>query len=331
MLHITNGDHAADALRHALGDAHLLPWRDVLNEGPVQQFDSLERLSEVRAAFVAEQGWGEAEAVRASFAERDHQFRRAAAGDGEIVLWFEHDLFDQLQLIQVLHQFAERPRPAPVTLINPAEYLGLQEAERLHQLFHARRAVTPEQIALGDEAWLAFTATTPRPLDRLLADDTAPLPHLRAALHRLLEEYPGAHDGLSRTERHLMETVLDHDLPLGEVYLAAHHRREPAIFLGDTAFAAYVERLAGGAHPLLRPHHGGELRAPRGTSDPQAFWASRLRLTQHGEAVLRGEADQVRLNGVDHWIGGVHLRGGGGVEVWRWNAERRQVVEPNHA
>jgi hypothetical protein len=32
-----------------------------------------------------------------------------------------------------------------------------------------------------------------------------------------------------------------------------------------------------------------------------------VRLTGSGERVLAGQADQITLNGIDRWIGGVHL------------------------
>ena len=44
---------------------------------------------------------------------------------------------------------------------------------------------------------------------------------------------------------------------------------------------------------------------------------SRLRLTDVGRQVLDGEADHVALNGIDRWIGGVHLHGHD--VPWRWN------------
>lgn len=42
-----------------------------------------------------------------------------------------------------------------------------------------------------------------------------------------------------------------------------------------------------------------------------------LRLTHIGERVLAGTADHVLLNGIDRWIGGVHLQGHD--VPWRWN------------
>jgi hypothetical protein len=44
-----------------------------------------------------------------------------------------------------------------------------------------------------------------------------------------------------------------------------------------------------------------------------------IRLTDVGQAVLAGHGDRVNVNGIDRWLGGVHLRGH---EVeWRWDGE----------
>jgi hypothetical protein len=50
---------------------------------------------------------------------------------------------------------------------------------------------------------------------------------------------------------------------------------------------------------------------------------SRLRITDAGARVLSGEADQVRLNGIDRWIGGGHLRG---QVPWRWDDGTEAIV-----
>jgi len=127
LLHITNGDHAVAVIRQVV-QGTILPWRDVLHEGPVRAGLSLEALSEERARFIADAGWGTFPQVRKAFAERDAAFRRAGEHD-EIVLWFEHDLYDQLQLIQVLDGLAELRGP-PISLICEAEYLGRMAPER---------------------------------------------------------------------------------------------------------------------------------------------------------------------------------------------------------
>jgi hypothetical protein len=52
--------------------------------------------------------------------------------------------------------------------------------------------------------------------------------------------------------------------------------------------------------------------------------STRLRLTAAGRHVLDGLEDQVALNGVDRWIGGVHLSGG--TAHWRWDEGIESVI-----
>jgi hypothetical protein len=68
-----------------------------------------------------------------------------------------------------------------------------------------------------------------------------------------------------------------------------------------------MDRMAHARNPLL---HAEQSNRPvdRETG---------LRLTDTGARVLAGAADHVTLNGIDRWIGGVHLRGHH--VPWRWN------------
>ena len=49
-----------------------------------------------------------------------------------------------------------------------------------------------------------------------------------------------------------------------------------------------------------------------------------VRLTASGANVLAGRADQIRLNGIDRWIGGVHLEGRD--VQWRWDDGTEAIV-----
>ena len=60
MLHVTNGDAALAAIRGTGVEGEILPWRDVLHEGPVPAPATLDSLRPVRARFLGGQGWGSA-------------------------------------------------------------------------------------------------------------------------------------------------------------------------------------------------------------------------------------------------------------------------------
>ena len=79
----------------------MLPWQDVLHEGPVPALPRPELL-QTRARFLADCGWGRRQALLSSLERRDRQLLEALRGGVEVVLWFEHDLYDQLQLLDVL-------------------------------------------------------------------------------------------------------------------------------------------------------------------------------------------------------------------------------------
>src|SRR5690242_13873940 len=101
MLHITNGDSVIYSFREGEIPGEYLAWSDSLHDGPVPLKASLEELSEIRAQALAGFGGGSYQEFRSSFAARDHSLG-AFHRHEEAVLWFEHDLYDQLQLIQLL-------------------------------------------------------------------------------------------------------------------------------------------------------------------------------------------------------------------------------------
>jgi hypothetical protein len=87
MLCVTNGDAVVAEVAAACGAAsrRILPWRDVLHDGPVPGGLQPAELAAVRAAHLAGRGWGEETAIRATLLERDRRLA-AADPDEEIVL-----------------------------------------------------------------------------------------------------------------------------------------------------------------------------------------------------------------------------------------------------
>ena len=175
VLHVTNGESAGNTLRQTgLGGA-VLSWQDALHEGPVAA-GPRPQLLQMRAAFLAECGWGSRSAILASLERRDRQLFEAE----RVVLWFEHDLYDQLQLVDALalfHQAGEAPE-----LIVVDTFLGSLTSDELEARWPTRVAATPDVLAAADAVWRAFRQPEPT---ALAESDGQELPFLRAALLRL--------------------------------------------------------------------------------------------------------------------------------------------------
>jgi hypothetical protein len=315
MLHITNGDSVLAGFREAGIPGAYLAWRDVLHDGPVPQTESLEALSDVRARVISEFGGeGDYAGLRSEFAERDRTLAAFREHD-ETVLWFEHDLYDQLQLLQILDWLSRQDRDADrISLIqidrhpevSPFFGLGQLSGRQLADLLPTRQPVSDAQFAIGREAWAAFRAPDPEGLAALADSSFQEMPFLSAALTRCLEEYPSARDGLSRTERQLLEAGSSGARHRRDYYIASS-RRESCPW-GDMSVYARLDRLSTGPGPAL-----------------DRLGADEFALNDRGRRLLAGGDDWFGEGERDVWIGGVHLRANTD-PLWRWDGARRALV-----
>jgi len=330
FLHVANGSSTTMTI-----DAAGIPglrsiWADVLYEGPVPAGLNDAELLEVREQFLTSPGELGPSAWEGNDPTLDpandlRQWRaviEAHEAYDELVLWFEHDLFDQLNLIQLLPWIRDRlPPTKPVSLICIGSFpgrpdfkgLGELEPDELASLLDTRQRISDAQYELARRAWLTFRAPTPEGLDQLRREDLSPLPYLAAALTRFLQEFPWTSDGLSRTERRLL-TLASEGIALWNAFPRMHDG-EQFYYVSDGTMASMAETLARISPALLML----DLSASSGH-----VLRGTIALTDSGRSVLAGQLDRVAACGINRWLGGVHLQGRSG--VWRWDEEGSRVV-----
>ncbi len=311
ILNITNGDSAVETMQAAGIKGDFLPWRDVLHDGPVPEGLSWEALSERRVQFIVERGWGKAEVVRKHVAARDQMLAKVDDYD-KVVLWFEHDLYDQLQILQILDWFADRPIKN-LTMICTDNYLGMVSPEEMVGLMQHETPVSQAQLDLAQTAWAAFRSSTPDSWFNLLHNDTTALPFLEGAVLRQLEEYPSCENGLSRTANQALEIIHNGEQRPGRVF-AAYIETEERKFMGDLSFWESLREMIEASPPLLRLPEG-QVLLPIGPE-------KELTVTRIGKQVLAGEVNAVEAVILDKWIGGVHLTL---ASYWCWDSRLKEV------
>src|SRR6516162_3905983 len=125
ILNIVNGDAVASLLRQTNLPGQLIAWRDILHEGPVPGGVRRDELRRVRANFLAGQGWATYYGTLNELTERDQILD--SNRQGVYILWFEADLYDQLQLCQVLDTLRQLSvSPQQIFLICVGEFPGIQ-------------------------------------------------------------------------------------------------------------------------------------------------------------------------------------------------------------
>ena len=308
ILHITNGDSAVHIMKRAGISGTLLPWRDVLHDGPVPAGLSLKELSKVRARFIASQGWGDPTVIEQDFIDRDHLLESSELYE-KVILWFEHDLYDQLQLIQILDWYYQhRPIKTELTIICVDQYLGTLSPEQMMSLQQYEQLVTEEQLALASTAWNAYRSETPESWYDLLRVDTTELPYLAGAVIRQLEEYPDCRTGLARTARQALQIIARGVTRPGAVF-GQYQETEERVFMGDASFWAILNELIESKPPLIQ--------SSTGTLSFPLTSGTTVTITAAGEEVLAGKLNWLDCVELDRWIGGVHLTPD---DIWCWDS-----------
>jgi hypothetical protein len=308
-LHVANGSSTTMTIEAAGIPGACSIWADPLYEGPVPAGLSDVELVDIRSRYLSA-GDDQVDVVN------DLRRWRAAidAHDtyDELVLWYEHDLFDQLNLLQLLGYIrASVSRTTPVSLICIGEFpgrptfkgLGELSAGELAPLFETRVPVDARQYALAARAWTAFRSPSPDAIEGVIDAGTSALPFLARALRRLLEEYPWTTDGLSRSERRLLQLAADGPVSFARLF-SRMHDGEDAYYITDLSLEALVATLSRLAPPLLSTDGG-------------------IAITPAGRDVLGGRRDRAS-SGIDRWVGGVHLRAD--APMWRWDPGARRMV-----
>jgi|KBSSwiStaDraftv2_1062776.scaffolds.fasta_scaffold51108_7 hypothetical protein len=326
LLHIANGTSTTRLIQAAGIPGRLSVWCDPLYEGPVPGGIDDGELLRVRARYLAG-AEAESHASDALGLQGWRDVISDVASYDELVLWYEHDLFDQLNLVQLLSWIDARPRaPVVVSLIeigsfpgHPA-FMGLGELtpDDIRSLLDSRAAISEARYAMATRAWTAFRHSTPDMLDALRRSDTATAPFLGAALTRFLEEYPWVSDGLSRTERRLLEIAASGPVDLLTTFRRMHEG-ETAFYVTDLSLLAFLRGFSRCTPPLIS--------VDAASLDMDRIPAGRLAITDQGRSILSGDLDRIATYGIDRWFGGVHLETGG--VIWRWeDSSQRVVAEP---
>lgn len=305
IVHVCNGDTTADTLSLADLPGEIRVWADALDQGPLLPVSDEEHWR-LRGEFWATRGLPGAAARLEAW---DRGVDEAAAAE-ELILWFEHDLFDQLALIRLLARLARRGLPQQLTIVSIDRHpevpsflgLGQLKPEQLAELWPRRTPLSRDAIDEAITAWIAVTAGDPRALP-FLGRRIKAMPFLAGALERQLEELPDPQSGLSRTERQLLAAVARGVGAAGEL-TSAVQAIDPRYPITDLLLRTTLEAL----------RRCGFIEGD-----------AELAATVLGRQALAGAIDRVHEAGIDDWRGGVRLAGRG--PVWRWDGQQRKLIE----
>ncbi len=304
VLNIINGDGCIKIMREANIEGEFLPWRDFLHEGSVPAGLNLDELSIIRAKFISEYRVGEFNEIYKNFKERNSKLKAYKEYD-KIVLWFEHDLHDQLQLLQILDWFATKElKDIQLSLIYSNNYLGDSTPQQIKKMLRYAIDISPKHLKLAKEAWSAFREPTPKSWFKLLKKNTSILPFLQSAILRMLEEFPNTKCGLSRTEYQALLVISNGIDDANDIFEKSQSFEERK-FMGNVIFWKILNNFEN--YNIIK----------RDTNN-------RLTITNLGRELLDGKRFWFDIMPIDRYIGGCHLT----LEnLWCWDVPTQTIKQ----
>lgn len=306
----------AEVFKSAGIPGEYISWREDLSTGRATDdgLQSRESWLDLRAEALTTAYELDAGQCRDELGAQEKWLDASLAGD-EIVLWFEYDMFCQINLVYLLNWYERHSDRLPLvsipTIVPLLEKgLGTLEAKDLSELFRDRAPVSPTLRGLGHLIWRAYSSSDPAGLVDLLNSDENELPYLQRSLLCHLSRFPSVENGLNRVEIVGLELVASGKGSFGELF-REFRKSEGAYGFGDDQLFNVLERMVLCRTPLLSAN------LPAGSQrTSNAFLETEFEITDAGRAVLARRADQIELNGIGHFLGGAHLTN---VSYWRWD------------
>lgn len=337
-VHIRCGNDIQQALQQCGFQGDFLEISNPFAQGPVRHFEPLDDFIQERAAFIesAYQGLLPAPFIdnaAPALQQADLALRRLGRRYQRIVLWYEHDAFDQLSKAYVLSHLAlQNLNDVIVECIELDHYPGIERFIGLGQLCNTpeaflalwpnRVAVSPEQMTFASQCWSAYVQPDPTELWHLCRenDTEKPLLRMQRALLRMLQELPGWHDGLSLTERLSLQILADNGaMPLSQVFHELTQVREPLPYLGDIMLCAQLAPFWQTEPAALKM----TLLPPVETGQPDNLMSRTLvDITEHGHALVKGNQHWIEShrNLPPRHVGGVRIAPG--QPNWHWHDDQ---------
>lgn len=322
-LHLRCGSDIKDALEIAKISGDFASFGDPICEGPCPGSLTAEAFMQVRAAFM-QRHWEIDPAQSIQRFTRDKATLATLDNYDEILLWFEHDLFDQCILLQLLAGIPSQAL-AKTSLICIDSYPGIERfiglgqlsPEELKSLLPQAQAIGAEHQAVAQQALDAWYAPDPTKLWQLTHKESCgPLLFLPEAIKRHLQELPSHDQGLGRTDKYILDAIQSGAGTALEVF-RSYQSKDPAPYLGDLMFWAHLHDLAADPGALIEMQ--GE------------FPIERLSLTELGRGLLSNERNYMQLQGcapdsLYRWRGGIEQKPEQGW-YYAWDRQVEKVTQ----
>ncbi|MDA8685431.1 DUF1835 domain-containing protein [Robiginitalea sp.] len=264
QLHITNGDAFTQLLQAQKLEGDIITWREMLCEGKTETNVGSETFWRTRFEFL-HQNYS---VSKSWFIEKTLKEYRSLCNhkqQDEIVLWFEYDLFCQINMLAVISWLKTHRRHAKITLAcsgdqtKSRQFKGLSElkSQEIRELYNNRVELSQDDIEFADYVWQLYCSDNPMRLENLSDFGNYQFPYLESAVQAHLKRFPTIKNGLNAVENQLLQTVNEFKPASKKAFFKKILLNQGWYGFGDSQY----ERMLEGLKPLFQSFNPVRLSA----------------------------------------------------------------------
>lgn len=251
ILHITNGDSTTNYLKKLNFSGDFITWREMLCEGKTTTDVGSETFWKNRFDFF-KTSYKVSKQKFIDFTIKEYRSLCNHKEQKEIVLWFEHDLFCQINMIAVISWLKRYRNGYNISLVcsgkikDPNKMFGLSElnASKLKNHFKNRIELKQDDIEYADYIWQLYCSNSPLRLETIYKFNTsAAFKYLASAIEAHLQRFPSTINGLNKIENNILEAAI-HKNPTSKKQLISQLLKEENIYgFGDLQYENKITDL----------------------------------------------------------------------------------------
>ncbi len=250
LLHITNGDSFTQRLQKLDLKGDIITWREMLCEGKTETNVGSESFWKTRFDFLHKHY----NVSKSWFVEKTLKEYRSLCNhkqQDQIILWFEYDLFCQINMLAVISWLKTHRRYADISLVcsgNEDEtdrLYGLNELsdEQLLGLYKNRIQLSQNDIEYADYVWQLYCSDNPIRLENLIDYDNYQYTYLSDAIKTHLKRFPTIKNGLNEIENKILEIAVAEKPASKKALLGSILNNQGYYGFGDSQFQRVINNL----------------------------------------------------------------------------------------
>lgn len=250
-LHITNGDSTTQYLKELNIEGTIITWREMLCEGKTLVNVGSESFWKSRFDFFKE-SYKVSKKQFIDFTLKEYRNLCNQKKQDEIVLWFEHDLFCQINMLAVISWLKRYRKGRKISLVcsgklkdsNKLYGLSNLNPTQLKEHYNNKIELTTDDIEFADYVWQLYCSDSPLQLENVSRyQQNTTFKYLTSGLIAHLQRFPSIGNGLNAVENNILKIATEQPLDSKNKLVGAILRDQKKYGFGDLQYFKKIDEL----------------------------------------------------------------------------------------